>query len=229
MLLKHKTAIVTGSSKGIGLAISMALLKKGARVAGWSRTETPIQDEHFTHFTTDVSNLDSVETSYTQTCNKYGLPDILINNAGLGYASDFEKLDLQKWLRMFDVNVHGMYYCSRMVIPAMKEKGSGHIVNISSIAGKTGVKNMVGYASTKHAVTGLSHSLFMELRSFGIKVSCIYPGSVNTQFFDNMEDIQAHDHMMNPKDIADTIIHVLESPSNYHHVDIEVRPLKPQG
>lgn len=229
MLLKDKTVIVTGSSRGIGLAVSMALIKKGAHVAGWSRTEAPIHDDHYHQSVTDVSNFESVRTSYAETVKKYGPPDILINNAGLGYASDFEKLDLQKWHRMFDVNVHGMYYCSRMVIPAMKERGSGHIVNVSSIAGKTGVKNMVGYASTKHAVTGFSHSLFMELRSFGIKVSCIYPGSVKTHFFDNMEEINAHDHMMNAADIADTIIHMLESPANYHPVDIEVRPLKPNG
>jgi NADP-dependent 3-hydroxy acid dehydrogenase YdfG len=229
MLLKDKTAIVTGSSSGIGLAISMALLKKGAQVAGWSRSKAPIEDEHFTHIDTDISSFESVKTSFAETCKKYGPPDILINNAGLGYASDFEKLDLQKWHQMFDVNVHGMYYCSRMVVPEMKKKGSGHIVNISSIAGKTGVKNMVGYASTKHAVAGLSHSLFMELRSFGIKVSCLFPGSVNTHFFDHIEDINAHDHMMNASDIADTLIHVLESPANYHHVDIEVRPLKPNG
>ena len=229
MLLRNKKAIVTGSSSGIGLAISMAILKKGAFVAGWSRSKSPIKDTNFTHIATDVSSFDSVKTSYAETIKRFGVPDILINNAGIGYASDFEKMDLEKWHQMFDVNVHGVFYCSKMVVPAMKEKGSGHIVNISSIAGRTGVKNMVGYASTKHAISGLSHSLFMELRSFGIKVSCIYPGSVNTHFFDNIEEINTHNHMMNAADIADTIIHVLESPANYHHVDIEVRPLKPYG
>jgi short-subunit dehydrogenase len=88
---------------------------------------------------------------------------------------------------------------------------------------------MVGYAATKHAVTGLSHSLFMELRTYGIKVSCIYPGSVKTGFFDGIDGLEAHDNMMSPSDIANTIIHVLESPPNYHFVDIEVRPLKPKG
>jgi len=227
--LKEKIAIVTGCSKGIGLATTMSLLKKGVVVAGWSRTPTNISHENFTHFVTDVSNIESVQKSHKHTVAKIGQADILINNAGIGFVSRFEELDHDKWHKMFDVNVHGMYYCSKMVIPGMKAKGAGHIINIGSIAGTTAVKDMVGYASTKHAVTGMSHSLFMELREFGIKVTCIYPGSVKTGFFDNIDQIEAHDHMMSPEDIAGTIIHVLESSPNYHHVDIEVRPLKPKG
>ena len=227
--LKGKTAIVTGCSKGIGLATTMSLLKKGVIVAGWSRTPINISHKNFIHFVTDVSNFESVQKSHNQTIAKLGQSDILINNAGIGFISGFEELDKDKWHKMFDVNVHGMYYCSKMVIPGMKAKGAGHIINIGSIAGTTAVKNMVGYASTKHAVTGMSHSLFMELRDFGIKVTCMYPGSVKTGFFDNIDEIEAHDHMMSPEDIASTIIHVLESPPNYLHVDIEVRPLKPKG
>ena len=227
--MKDKIAIVTGCSKGIGLSTTMALLNKGATVAGWSRTPTNISHKNFTHFVTDVSDFESVQKSHIQTITKFGQADILINNAGIGFVSAFEELEMEKWFKMFDVNVHGMYYCSKMVIPGMKAKGAGHIVNIGSIAGTTAVKNMVGYASTKHAVTGMSRSLFMELREFGIKVTCIYPGSVKTGFFDNINEIEAHDNMMSPEDISGTIIHVLESPPNYHHVDIEVRPLKPKG
>lgn len=229
MSLKGKIAIITGGSKGIGLAASKALLNMGVMVANWSRTPPSIINENFTHFKTDVSIFESVQESFHNTVQKLGQADILINNAGIGFVSDFEGLDMAKWHKMFDVNVHGMYYCSKMVIPGMKQKGAGHIVNIGSIAGTTAVKNMVGYASTKHAVTGLSHSLFMELREFGIKVTCIYPGSVKTSFFDNIDEIEGHDHMMSPEDIAGTIGHVLESSPNYHHVDIELRPLKPKG
>jgi NADP-dependent 3-hydroxy acid dehydrogenase YdfG len=229
MSLKGKIVIITGNSRGIGLATSMALLKKGATVAGWSRSSANIKDNNYSNFKTDVSDIDSVRKSYHMTVDNFGLPDILINNAGIGYVSSFEELDMDKWHKMFDVNVHGMYYCSKMVVPDMKKKGTGHIINIGSIAGTTAVKYMVGYAATKHAVTGLSHSLFMELRTYGIKVSCIYPGSVKTGFFDGIDGLEAHDNMMSPSDIANTIIHVLESPPNYHFVDIEVRPLKPKG
>ena len=229
MILTGKIAIITGSSKGIGLATSKALLNKGAIVAGWSRSNTALDHDNFFHVETDVADLLSVKKAYALTKQKLGEPDILINNAGIGYVSEFEKMAPEKWHKMFDVNVHGMYYCSRMVIPAMKTRGSGHIVNVGSIAGTTAVKNMVGYAATKHAVTGLSHSLFMEVREYGIKVTCLYPGSVKTHFFDEIDEIEAHDHMMKAEDIASTIIHVLEAPPNYHHVDIEVRPLKPKG
>jgi NADP-dependent 3-hydroxy acid dehydrogenase YdfG len=227
--MKGKKVIVTGSSSGIGLETVLALLKKGAKVAGWSRSAAQIDHKNHCHFKTDISDFKSVSASYRQTIDTYGTVDILINNAGIGYASVFEDLDMSQWHRMFDVNVHGMYYCTKMVVPEMKSKGYGHIVNIGSIAGTTAVKNMVGYASSKHAVTGMSHSLFMELRNYGIKVSCIYPGSVKTHFFDEIEDIEPHDNMMQAADIANTIIHVLESPSNYHYVDVEVRPLKPKG
>ena len=229
MSLKDKIAIVTGCSKGIGLSTTIALLNKGVKVAGWSRTPPDLKHDEFAYFNTDVSNYDSVQKSFRGTVQKFGHADILINNAGIGYVSEFEELDPLKWLNMFNVNVHGMYYCSKMVVPGMKQKGSGHIINIGSIAGTTAVKNMVGYAATKHAVTGMSHSLFMELRDFGIKVTCMYPGSVKTSFFDDIDEINAHDNMMRPEDISGTIIHVLESSGNYHHVDIEVRPLKPKG
>ena len=142
---------------------------------------------------------------------------------------DFEKLSEDQWHQMFDVNVHGLYYCAKIVVPDMKKQGNGYIINVGSIAGTTAVKNMVGYAATKHAVTGISHSLFMELREYGIKVSCIYPGSVKTNFFDKITSIEAHDNMMMPEDIAGSIIHLLESSPNYHMVDIEMRPLKPKG
>jgi short-subunit dehydrogenase len=92
--------------------------------------------------------------------------DLLINNAGIGYAGDMEHVPLEMWHRMFDVNVHGIFYCSRLVVPIMKAQGYGHIINISSIAGLNGIKRMAGYSATKHAVRGLSHSMYMELREF---------------------------------------------------------------
>ena len=229
MVLSDRVAVVTGSSKGIGLETCIQLLQSGVKVAGWSRNKTDINHPDFLAVQTDVSNFEEVEKAFKNTLERFGQVDILVNNAGLGFKDDFEKLPKEHWQTMFDVNVHGTYYCSRLVVPGMKERGYGHIVNVGSIAGLNGVKNMVGYSATKHAVTGMSHSMFMELRDFGIKVTCIYPGSVKTGFFDNIDDMSAHDHMMKAEDIAGTIMHALNSSPNYHHVDIEVRPLKPRG
>jgi len=154
---------------------------------------------------------------------------ILINNAGLGYEGFIDEMDMELWHKMFETNVDGTYYCSRLMIPKMKEMDLGHIINISSIAGTTGIPGMSAYVATKHAVKGLSHSMYKELRNFGIKVTCIYPGSVKTNFFDEIDSVEANDNMMMPEDIASTIIHCLNSSANYHHVDVEVRPLRPKG
>lgn len=230
MELKDKVAVVTGVSKGIGLAIARLLLENGVKVAGWSRSAPDgLDDPNFHFFETDVADEQSVQAAYEKTKLAFGDDiRILINNAGYGVYGPFYEMKSEDWMGMFNVNVHGIFHCTQKVVTNMKSKDEGHIINIGSIAGLNPVKNMVGYAATKHAVTGLSHSLFMELREFGIKVTCIYPGSVETNFFDEMKEFGSS-NKMKPEDIASTVIHVLESSANYHHTDIEVRPLKPKG
>lgn len=230
MDLKDKLAVITGVSSGIGLATAKVLLEQGAVVAGWGRHSGPLQHPNFHFITTDVRNQAAVEEAYAQTVEKAGKPvSVLINNAGLGKQGLLEEQPVADWHLMFDTNVHGLYYCTRVVLPAMKKQDEGHIVNIVSLAGLTGVEKMAGYCATKFAVRGMSQALFKEVRPFGVKVSCMYPGSVNTNFFDDFENATAPENMMQPEDIAATILHVLQSPPNYHHVDIEVRPLRPKG
>lgn len=230
MDLKGKVAIVTGVSKGIGKATVEALLHQQCVVVGWGRTAPRIDNENFHFVRTDVSSLESVNEAYKSSVEKVGDSiSVLINNAGLGYEGAFEEMDPSKWTSMFETNVNGVFYCSRLVIPQMKKNDEGHIINISSIAGTTGIPGMAGYCATKYAVRGMSHSMYKELRSSGIKVTCIYPGSVNTNFFDDIDSVTANENMMRPEDIADTMIHCLMSHPNYHQIDIEVRPLKPKG
>ena len=230
MDLKDKIAIVTGSSSGIGLATARVLLGKGAKVAGWSRSGTDINDPNFRDIKVDVRDFESVQEGFEQTKKAFGEDiRILINNAGLGWEGYLEKFDHSKWKQMFETNVDGIFYCSQLALPKMRELREGHIVNIASIAGLTGIRGMTGYCATKHAVRGLSHSLYKEIRNFGIKVTCIYPGSVRTHFFDEIDSVELNDNMMRPEDIAGTIIHTLETHPNYHQVDIEVRPLMPKG
>ncbi len=230
MELLNKIAIITGVSKGIGLATAKLLLKNGVKVAGWSRSNPNLNHKNFLFISVDVSNNTSVKEGYQQTIAHFGNEiEILINNAGLGFEGLFEKMQDEQWHQMFSTNVDSIFYCSRLVIPEMKKMDFGHIINISSIAGTNGIAGMAGYCGTKHAVRGISQAMFKELRNFGIKVSVIYPGSVKTSFFDEIDSVTTNDNMMMPEDIASTILHVLETPPNYHHIDIEVRPLRPKG
>jgi NADP-dependent 3-hydroxy acid dehydrogenase YdfG len=226
MNLNNKVAIVTGASRGIGLATVMSLLDNGASVAGWSRSHTEIKHSNFKYIQVDISDIKSLENGYKQTTSHFGNDiHILINNAGLGYSSLFEDLKIEEWQQMFDTNVNGIFYTSRLVLPQMKKIKQGHIINISSVAGNTGIETLSGYCATKFAVRGLSQALYKEVRNHGIKVTCIYPGSVQTNFFDKIDNVTVSDNMMKPEDIASTILHCLMSSPNYHHVDIEVRPL----
>jgi NADP-dependent 3-hydroxy acid dehydrogenase YdfG len=227
MKLKNKVAIVTGSSRGIGLATVMTLLDNDVKVAGWSRSNTEIKHPNFKYIQVDIRDITSVQNAYKETTSHFGNDiHILINNAGLGYSALFEDLKIEEWQQMFDTNVNGVFYTSRLVLPQMKKIKQGHIINISSVAGNTGIDTLSGYCATKFAVRGLSQSLYKEVRNDGIKVTCIYPGSVQTNFFDEINGVTANENMIKPQDIAGTILHCLMSSSNYHHVDIEVRPLR---
>ena len=229
MEIKGKIAIVTGVSKGIGLETVKQLLEGGCIVAGWGRTSPEIQHKYFHFFKTDVADWENVQGSYQSTKEALGTPTILVNNAGMGHQGLIHEMPVEEWREMFDINVHGLFYCIKVSVPGMIEQDGGHIVNVSSIAGTNGVKTMSGYVGTKHAVTGISHSIFQELREYGIKVTTIYPGSVNTNFFDNIEFANANDNMMRPEDVATSIVQTIQTFDNYHVVDVEVRPLWPKG
>ncbi|PJJ59688.1 SDR family oxidoreductase [Hymenobacter chitinivorans] len=230
MNLTGKIAILTGVSKGIGRATAEALLAKGAIVAGWGRTAPEgLTHERFQFFECDVRDEVAVQEAYVNTRRELGAEiHVLVNNAGLGIAGDVDGFSSADWKLMFDTNVHGTFYCTRAVLPQMKLQQEGHIINISSIAGTTGIEKMAGYCATKFAVRGFSQSLYKEVRNDGIKVTCLYPGSTQTNFFDDIPGTEANASMMQPQDIADTIIYALETPFNFHLVDIEMRPLQPK-
>ncbi|MFA0962857.1 SDR family oxidoreductase [Roseivirga sp. BDSF3-8] len=229
MEIRDKLAIVTGVSKGIGLAVAKALLDEGAFVAGWSRSKPDLAHDRFHFFETDVTGFDHVQNSYEATCNHFGKdPVILVNNAGLGYNGKVEEIDMEKWHTMFDVNVHGLFYCTRTAVPAMKKAGEAHIINIASIAGLNGIEEMSGYVASKHAVRGISHSLMKELRNDGIKVTCVYPGSVETDFFNNITGSSGSSNKMRAEDVATTVVETLRTHPNYLIADVEMRPLQPK-
>jgi NADP-dependent 3-hydroxy acid dehydrogenase YdfG len=123
------------------------------------------------------------------------------------------------------VNVLGTFYVTQAIVGSMKANGSGHIVNISSIAGKVGMPQGEGYNASKFALTGMTDCLFQELRKEGIKVTTVFPGSTATHFFDEIPGMTANDKMVDPAELADSIVHVLDTSPNYLIREIEIRPL----
>lgn len=227
MELKGKIAIVTGVSKGIGKQIVLQLLEKGAKVAGWGRQAPDYQNENFLFIKTDVRKGHSVKEAFNKTIQHFGNEiNILVNNAGLGYFTYFEEMPEDQFIEIMEANVYSVYYTCREILPIMKQQQSGHVINLSSIAGLDAVKQGAAYSGAKHAVRGITESLFRELRDFGVKVTGIYPGSTNTNFFDNASGIKANDNMMSAKEVAEQIIRVLETSDNFVINSVVFRPLQ---
>lgn len=230
MDLNEQLAVVTGVSKGIGKCVVEQLLEKGAKVAGWGRTEPDIDHENFRFYHADVRNYESLEGAYKLTERDFGnAPSIMINNAGLGYFGYIEDYTIEQWHELFETNVNSIFYTSKLVVPGMKEKNKGHIINVASVAALQGNPQGSAYHGTKFAVRGISDSLFKELRDFGIKVSCVFPGSTKTDFFQNAPGVDAHDYMMKPEEVAEQMVNLLETNDNFLVNEVAFRPLQPKG
>ncbi len=226
MELKNKWIIVTGDSRGIGFELVKKLLERGARVAGWSRHDPDIDHPEFRHYQVDLSKSGAIEKAWEAGQKDFAAPvEALINNAGYGFFKYLEDYTAEEWQDMFAVNVFGLFYASKMVLPEMKRQRRGHIINISSIAGKEGIAMATAYCGSKFAVRGISAALYKEVKEFNVKVSCVMPGSVNTHFFDRTEATRANPSMLHPEDLAETIVHLLETPDNYNPSEIEIRPM----
>ncbi len=235
MNLSGKTAIVTGASSGIGTAFSHSLIKKGATVYGLARRKSKLQDikeqlgNKFIPVKMDVTKNADLEHWVNSTFSNNHIPDILINNAGVGYFANIEDLSLENWQTMIETNLNGVFYLTRLIVPLMKKNPSvSHIINISSIAGLIGNPQISGYNASKFGLRGFSEALFKELRYDKIKVSSMFPGSISTEFFNNVEGTESHPNMMHPADVASTLIHLLETPDNYLINEITLRPLNPK-
>lgn len=230
MELSGKVAIITGVSKGIGRATAEALLAKGAVVAGWGRTAPEgLTNERFQFFECDIRNEVSVKEAYTNTLRELGpAVHVLVNNAGIGNFGPIDGFSSEDWHAMFDTNVHGLFYCTRAVLPEMKKQKEGHIINVASLAGTAGTAKLAGYCATKYAVRGFSDALFKEVRPDGVRVTCVMPGSVETNFNGAEPGQEPDPHKMQPEDIAAAIVHALEAPQTVMLSEIQMRPTQPK-
>jgi len=214
--LKDKVALVTGAGKGIGKAIAVALAKEGAHVGLLARTEKDIRAvaEEVTALgvkasfaTADVSNRAEVEAAVAKLQQDLGPVDILINNAGTGTFGKFLELEPEVWENQIKVNVFGVYYATRAVLPQMIERKTGDIINISSTAGKSGSAMTSAYSASKFAVFGLSESLMQEVRKHNIRVTALAPSTIVTELAQSANLITGDpERVMHPEDFAELII-----------------------
>lgn len=237
----NKTALVTGATSGIGRATAQILAKNNYKIILCGRREdrlTALEKElsEYTEIHTlsfDVRDKKAVFENINSLPEAFSKIDVLINNAGNAHGLDpIQTGDLDDWDAMIDINVKGLLYVSKAIIPQMMERKSGHIINIGSIAGKEVYPNGNVYCASKHAVDALNQSMRMDLNPYGIRVGAIHPGMVETEFSEVRfkgdterastvyKDIKA----LQAEDIADIIYFVVSRPSHVNIGDLVVFP-----
>ena len=187
-----QAAIVTGGVSGIGAGIAQQLAREGARVSLWDRDAEALSKAGAAHNAAlDVTDPDAVQRAAADTADKLGRIDILIASAGItGPNHTTWEYPVTEWDRVIDVNLKGVFYCNRAVVPLMLKNGYGRIVNIASIAGKEGNPNASAYSASKAGVIGFTKSLGKELANTAIRVNCVTPAAVRTPIFDQMTEQQ---------------------------------------
>ncbi|WP_118184865.1 SDR family NAD(P)-dependent oxidoreductase [Paraburkholderia phosphatilytica] len=189
--LAGRHAVVTGGGSGIGAAVAASLLHAGARVTlmGRDLQRLRTQRDRFTAerrntvqcIAVDVTQADAVTVAFDEARKQHDEIDILINNAGQAQSSPFAQTDMALWQRMLDVNLTGVFLCTRAVLPSMLERQTGRIVNVASTAGQTGYAYVAAYCAAKHGVIGLTRSLAREVATKGITVNAVCPGYTETE------------------------------------------------
>jgi len=238
--LHDKVALVTGGTRGIGLAIAEALLERGASVAasGQSaasldrarRTLAPDPDRalRLEVSQADVRDPSQVEALVAGTVARFGGLDILINNAGVGLLTPAAEMSIDTWRRVIDTNLSGVFYCCRAGIPRLRQRGGGWIINISSLAGKNAFVGGAAYCASKAGLNAFSEALMQEVRYDNIRVSYVMPGSVDTEFMGRGSASGESDWKLSAGDVAQVVVDLLEHPARSLPSRVEIRPSKPR-
>lgn len=244
-MLSNAVAIITGASSGIGEATALQLAERGARLSLLARSQDQLERvqaqarelgaKNVLVIRCDLREENDVEKAISSTLDHFGKIDILINSAGLSLNGEVDGYSLEDWRTVLDTNLTGTFLTCRAVLPAMKRRQSGQIINISSGAGRNGIKQMAAYCASKFGVIGFTESLALEVRNDNIRVAALLPGSVATNFSQTAkrEGIAQSDppkhreisYSLTANEVASVILAMLEQPAQAWMSEVVLRPL----
>jgi NAD(P)-dependent dehydrogenase (short-subunit alcohol dehydrogenase family) len=231
--MQNKVAIVTGSTKGIGLAIAERLHEVGATVVVSSRTAADVSSvakrlgAPSIGIPCDVGDPVACQRLVDETVKRLGRLDILVNNAGFGIFKSINELTVEEWRRQIDVNLGGVFYCSKAAMPHLIATGDGFIINIGSLAGRNFFAGGTGYNASKAGLVGMTEAMMLDVRHDDVRVSIIMPGTVNTHF--RGERAAGRSWPLEADDVALAVLQLLDYPKGAHVSRVEMRPSQPRG
>ncbi|TVQ00204.1 MAG: SDR family oxidoreductase [Planctomycetaceae bacterium] len=237
MDLTNRAVVITGGGTGIGAGIARELAMAGARVVIGGRREEPLRQfaesvasaHPILHAKLDVADDESIDEFFGWTVSQIGEVDILVNSAGVNIQNrTIDVMEPADWDRVLRINATGAYRCMRAVLPAMRRRGDGLVINVSSIAGKRAIQlGGVAYCASKFAMTALGTAVSNEVRREGVRITNVYPGEVDTPLLEKrpVPVSQAHrDSILKPEDIAAVVVTICRLPPRAHVPEVVVKP-----
>lgn len=236
MKLEHSVALVTGAGRGIGKAVALTLANEGATVILTARTKSELEavkseivskgGKAFA-IQADITNDNDVTRLFDEALLQTKRLDILVNNAGMGIFKSVKELTAPDFDAMWNLNMRALFLCTQRAVKVMEKQKGGVIVNVSSLAGKNAFLGGAGYAATKWALMGFSKCLMLEVREHNIRVITICPGSVDTSF-SHPHDPSKAEKILQPQDVADTLLAAITLPERAMVSEIDIRPTNPK-
>jgi NAD(P)-dependent dehydrogenase (short-subunit alcohol dehydrogenase family) len=233
----RSTAFVTGATQGIGRATAFALGRAGYRVGVCARTtaavealiaELQVEGIETAGAAADVADPEQVRLAVARVVEHLGEVGVLVNNAGVLIARPFEELTLEDWDATMATNLRSLYLVTREVLPGMRRRREGTIVNVASLAGRNGFVGGTAYTASKHAVLGFARSLMLEVRQDGVRVVTVCPGSVDTGLLRDQPMLKTKpDRILRPEDVAETILGAVRLPGRALVSELDIRPTNP--